>query len=128
VLLPRVSMLFGRVRPGVFAGLLSVFVFRLMPQWDAPLTACALVLFLLCANPATWRSGAFSGAAAGLLLLFNPATILITGPRKLPPHPRRHVRRARFPGCPAMDAAKRVDSGDNFRQKQFRNDRICLKQ
>jgi hypothetical protein len=80
-LLPRVSVLFfGEARSGIFAGLLSAFAFRLMPQWDAPFAACALLLFLLNANPSTWRASAFNGAGAGLLLLTNPATILITGP------------------------------------------------
>jgi hypothetical protein len=80
-LLPRVSMLFfGKARPGILAGLLSVFAFRLMPQWDAAFTSCCLLLFLLNASAATWLASAFSGAAAGLLLLVNPATVLITGP------------------------------------------------
>src|SRR5580704_10092383 len=51
-----------------------------MPQWDAASTACGLLLFILNANPQTWRASAFGGIAAGLLLLTNPATILITGP------------------------------------------------
>jgi hypothetical protein len=81
MLLPRVSMLFfGDVRPGIFAGVLSVFALRPMPQWDAMFTACGLLLFLLNARPATWRSSAISGAIAGLLLMTNPASILITGP------------------------------------------------
>lgn len=80
-LLPRLSlMFFGDHRAGIFAGLLSVFAFRLMPQWDAAFTACGILLFLLKASPATWRSSALSGGAAGLLLLTNPSTILITGP------------------------------------------------
>jgi len=80
-LLPRLSlMLFGDSRAGILAGLLSVPAFRLMPQWDAAFTACGILLFLLKASPATWRSIALSGGAAGLLLLANPATILITGP------------------------------------------------
>jgi len=80
-LLPRVSVIFfGEARPGIFAGLLSAFAFRLMPQWDAAFTACGLLLFLLFANPATWRASAYAGGTAGLLLLTNPATILITGP------------------------------------------------
>ena len=80
-LMPRLSlMFFGDARGGIFAGLLSVLAFRLMPQWDAAFTACGIVLFLLKASPATWRSSALSGGAAGLLLLTNPSTILITGP------------------------------------------------
>jgi len=50
------------------------------PQWDAAFTACGLLLFILNANPLTWRASAVGGVAAGLLLLTNPATILITGP------------------------------------------------
>jgi hypothetical protein len=80
-LLPRVSLLFfGNAGPGIVAGLFSAFAFRLMPQWDAAFTACGLLLFILYANPLTWRATAFSGVAAGLLLLTNPATILISGP------------------------------------------------
>ena len=80
-LLPSLSMMFfGEARAGIFAGLLSVFAFRLMPQWDALFTACGILLFLLNTNPATWRATASSGLAAGVLLLTNPATILITGP------------------------------------------------
>ena len=98
-LLPRVSVLFfGEARPGVFAGLLSAFAFRLMPEWDAAFTACGLVLFLLKANPVTWRAIAFSGAAAGLLLLTNPATILITCPWMVYLCWRRRVSLARIAG------------------------------
>lgn len=80
-LLPRVSLVFfGTPTPGVFAGILSVFAFRLMPQWDAAFTACALLLFFLNASTASWRASAASGAASGLLLLTNPATVLITAP------------------------------------------------
>jgi hypothetical protein len=80
-LLPRLSLIFfGEIRSGIFAGLLSVFAFRLMPQWDAAFTACGVLLFLLNASPVTWGITAISGAGAGLLMLTNPATILITGP------------------------------------------------
>jgi hypothetical protein len=80
-LLLRLSRLFfGAALPGIFAGILSAFAFRLMPQWDASLTACGLLIFLLNATPATRRSSALSGVGAGLLLLTNPSTILITGP------------------------------------------------
>ena len=101
-LLPRVSLLFfGEARPGIFAGLLSAFAFRLMPEWDAMFTACGLLLFFLCANPATWRASAFTGATAGLLLLTNPATILITVPWMVYLCWRRNVSFVRIAGFAA---------------------------
>ena len=80
-LLPRVSLVFfGTPTPGVIAGILAAFAFRLMPQWDAVFTATALMLFFLKASTASWRASALSGAASGLLLLTNPTSVLITAP------------------------------------------------
>jgi hypothetical protein len=80
-LLPRVSVLFfGTVSPGIVAGVLSAFAFRLIPQWDATFTACVLLLFILHATPGTSRCIILFGGVAGLLLLTNPSSILVTGP------------------------------------------------
>jgi hypothetical protein len=98
-LLPRVSIhFFGEARPGIFAGLLSAFAFHLMPQWDAAFTACGVLLFLLRANPRTWHASALSGVAAGLLVLTNPSTILITGPWMVYQCARRKVSLTRLAG------------------------------
>jgi len=80
-LLPRVSQVFFRdVRPGVVAGLLSALAFRMMPQWDAPYTCCVLMLFFIASEAPGLRGSLLSGAMAGVLLLMNPATALITAP------------------------------------------------
>ncbi len=80
-LLPGVSQaLFGNRRPGIIAGVFSVFAFQLMPQWDVMFTCCALLLFVLYADLQTPRTATLTGVAFGLLLLTNPATVLVTGP------------------------------------------------
>ena len=80
-LMPRVSLkLLGDPRAGVWAGVFATAAYRLMPQWDAMYTCCGILLFLLYASMAVPRSSAFSGIAAGLLLLTNPSTLLITVP------------------------------------------------
>lgn len=80
-LLPRLSLqLFNDARPGVFAGLFAAVSMQFMPQWDVAYTCCGSVLFLMKASLLTRRSAAVTGVCAGLLLLTNPATLLILGP------------------------------------------------
>src|SRR4051794_31925558 len=82
-LLPRVSRaFFGDPLPGVFAGVLWIFVMRLMPPWDTGFTIAAVVLFYLIAVREVERgqSGVRSGILGGILTLLNPATALIFFP------------------------------------------------
>ena len=86
--LPRVSVLFfGQSMPGVIGGLLWLAVARLMPSWDASYTVFGLIFF--CLLSASWierkkninRFGAAAtGAMAGLLILLNPASVMVTLP------------------------------------------------
>lgn len=96
-LLPRISLLLlGESMPGIFAGLLSALAFRLMPQWDAAFTSCAVLLFLLCSSLVTRQASALTGAAVGLLLLTNPSTALIAGPWLVVLYLRQRVSPARI--------------------------------
>jgi len=80
-LLPAVAQrVFRSEIPGIFAGLLSAFAFRLMPQWDAVFTATGILLFVVCSKACTWRGSAAAGLCAGVLLLGNASSILVTAP------------------------------------------------
>ncbi len=82
-LLPRVSWLFyGNVRPGIVASLLWLMSMQLMPSWEASYVLATLLFFCLftAATPRigkTLQYGATAGLLAGVLLLFNPVTLLI---------------------------------------------------
>jgi hypothetical protein len=86
-LMPRLSRVFyGDALPGVFAGVLWLLSMRLLPQWDVSYTVLGLVLFFLLsaatierANRA-WLWAGLTGAIAGLLVLTNPVTCLISAP------------------------------------------------
>jgi hypothetical protein len=85
-LLPSVSRLFfKRSTPGVFAGVLSTAlpVFAVLPAWDAMYSATGLILFCLLAARLTMqakhdiRGGALAGLCGAVLLLTNPATLVV---------------------------------------------------
>ncbi len=85
--LPRVSVLFfGQIAPGVIGGLLWLAVARLMPSWDASYTASGLIFFcLLSASGIESKknligTGAAAGAMAGLLILLNASSAMVTMP------------------------------------------------
>jgi hypothetical protein len=98
-LLPRLSLLlYDDAKTGIHAAILSIFALRVMPDWDATFTATGLMGFCLASawlfrrNASPSRSGAIHGMLAGVLLLLNPASILVSAPwtlflllrRKLP--------------------------------------------
>jgi hypothetical protein len=75
----------GDRRPGIFAGALWIVSCRLLPNWDMNYTTAGLiVLCLLTSHTCDRRPAAFwgavGGAAIGLLLLLNPATLLVSPP------------------------------------------------
>jgi hypothetical protein len=85
--LPRVSVLFfGQSLPGVFGGLLWLATVRLMPSWDTSYTVFGLIVFCLLSS--SWierkshpiRFGIAAGAIAGLLMLLNPTSVMVTLP------------------------------------------------
>jgi hypothetical protein len=88
-LLPTLSRrLLGDPRPGIYGAALSIVlpVFEVFPAREALLSATGLLLF--CLDSAAqlerpgrelWR-GARLGAWAGLLILLNPALIVVVGP------------------------------------------------
>jgi 4-amino-4-deoxy-L-arabinose transferase-like glycosyltransferase len=89
-LMPRLATLFyGNPAPGVFAGVLWIFVMRLMPQWDTGYTLAALVLFYVLTADAigsgkiSGRAAVAAGLAGGLISLGNPATLMVFGPSVL---------------------------------------------
>jgi len=86
-LLPRMSVVFyGDSLPGAWAAALWLAAAQLMPVWDVGYTAAGLILFCLfgarfIGRPdKAVRFGAWTGAAAGMLFLLNPASLLIDLP------------------------------------------------
>jgi hypothetical protein len=84
LLLPLSNLLCGRVEPGLYAAVYTVFVptIRVLPQWEAIYSAVAIMLFCLVLGRmplSGWRTGAVMGAFCGLLLLLNPAAITVCG-------------------------------------------------
>lgn len=85
-LLPAVSRRFyGTQRPGVIAAILWIASVHLRPAWDNGPTALGLVLLcLFCCSPRRAEDGPsrwlLAGVMAALLILLNPATILVTAP------------------------------------------------
>ncbi len=85
-LLPRVAQVFyDDPLPGMFAAVLWIGAMPIIPSYDVSYTALGLLVFCLLTRPSametsgTWWSVA-GGAVAGCLALFNPATLLMTGP------------------------------------------------
>lgn len=85
-LLPSLSrLLFKRSAPGVFAGILctALPVFAVLAVWDAMYSAVGLILFCLITSRLTMdtehdlRSGVLAGLLGALLLLTNPATLVV---------------------------------------------------
>jgi hypothetical protein len=78
-MLPRLSELFfGDWKPGAFAGALWLCAMRLMPEWDASCTIAGLLVFCLATSKGA--RPAVAGAIAALLVLLNPATLLLIVP------------------------------------------------
>jgi hypothetical protein len=85
--LPRLSSLFhGDPMPGVFAAVLWLATVRLTPSWDTSYTVAGLIFFCLLSASSFERtkntswSGALAGGMAGLLVLLNPSSIMISAP------------------------------------------------
>ena len=86
-LMPRISsLLFGNRLPGVVAGVLAILSLRVIAEWDAGFTLCALLLYVT-ATLSYAQSGRFSpkavvsaGIAAGVIANANPATLLVSVP------------------------------------------------
>ncbi len=85
-LLPQWSRrLFGASTPGIVAAVLWIASVLLMPEWDVSLTAVLLLwVCVLCTSPVPvrgpLRAWVLIGILAGLLLLLNPAALLILLP------------------------------------------------
>jgi len=87
-LLPRISIvMYDDVIPGVFASLMWLTVMPAMPGWDTSYTVAGLLGFCVLTGPAAIQAArlrnlraACAGAAAGLLFLFNPSSVLVAGP------------------------------------------------
>ena len=84
-LLPRMSSLFyGDCLPGIIASILWIGAMPIIPSYDVSYTVLGLLVFCLL----TWssviegrgavHSSGLGGVIAALLLLFNPATLLLT--------------------------------------------------
>jgi hypothetical protein len=87
VLLPRASWVFyGDVIPGVFASFLWIIAMPMMPSWDVSYTILGLLAFCLLTSASLTTDGrligktVLGGAVAALVLLLNPATLLIMFP------------------------------------------------
>ena len=83
--LPRISLLFfGEIAPGIVAAVLWLAAARLMPSWDASYTVAGLVFFCLFTATSIERTanlsgfGALAGLIAGLLILLNPASVIVS--------------------------------------------------
>jgi len=87
VLLPRISNLFyGDVIPGIIASVLWIPAMPLIPSYDVSYTIVGLIVFCLVAFRAAadqshgTRFALVAGVIAAIVLLFNPATLLILAP------------------------------------------------
>jgi hypothetical protein len=85
--LPRISWLFyGDVRPGAAAAILWLAAAPLSPSWDTSYTVSGLILFCLFSATSIESgnqiigSGAMTGIVAGLLVLLNPSSLLVSLP------------------------------------------------
>ncbi len=84
-LLPRLSFLFYRTfLPGVVASLLWIPAMPIIPSYDVSFTILGIVVFCLTVSASIARNDSFlasvSGVVAGLVYLFNPATVLVLVP------------------------------------------------
>lgn len=87
ILLPRLSKaLFDDVLPGIFAAIACLAAMQLMPAWDTSYTVAGLILFcLLSVSPGghgrySAVHGGLAGIGAGLLVLLNPSSMMVTLP------------------------------------------------
>jgi hypothetical protein len=87
LLIPLSRLLLGDFRPGLLAALFSAAVptIQPFPQWEAIWSAVGSMLFCLLAASILrsgrpfWIKGAALGAAFGVLLLLNPALLIVAG-------------------------------------------------
>jgi hypothetical protein len=87
LLLPLSRLLLADVRPGVWAALFvaAVPTIPVLPQWEAIWSASGSMLFCLATARILrsgwpfWIRGAASGALCGVLLLLNPALLIVSG-------------------------------------------------
>ncbi len=87
LLLPLSRLLLADVRPGVWAALFIAVVptIPVLPQWEAIWSAVGSMLFCLAtvrilrSGRPFWIKGAASGALCGVLLLLNPALLIVSG-------------------------------------------------
>ena len=87
LLLPLSRLLLADFRPGVWAALFYAVVptIPILPQWEAIWSAVGSMLFCLLAASILrsgrpfWIKGAALGAAFGVLLLLNPALLIVGG-------------------------------------------------
>ncbi len=87
LLLPLSRLLLADYRPGVWAALYASIVptMPVFPQWEVIWSATASMLFclatarLLRSQHPYWIRGAVCGALCGLLLLLNPAQLMLCG-------------------------------------------------
>jgi hypothetical protein len=87
LLLPLSRLLLADARPGVWAALYSSIVptIPVFPQWEAIWSATGSMLFCLAtarilrSSRPFWVKGAASGALCGVLLLLNPAMLIVSG-------------------------------------------------
>ena len=87
LLLPLSRLLLADVRPGVWAALFTAVVpaIPVLPQWESIWSATGSMLFCLAtarilrSRRPFWIKGAASGALCGVLLLLNPALVIVSG-------------------------------------------------
>ena len=87
LLLPLSRLLLADVRPGVWAALFTVAVptIPVLTQWEAIWSAAGSMLFCLAtarilrSGRPFWIKGAASGLLCGVLLLLNPALLIVSG-------------------------------------------------
>ena len=87
LLLPLARLLFGDMKPGIWAALYSSLIptIPMFPQWEVIWAATGAMAFCLatswilrCDRP-LWMKGAASGGLCGLILLLNPAQLIVCG-------------------------------------------------